>query len=259
MSDKKKNILLGILGGLGPMSGVYFCEMLTSHTAAASDKEHINFLLSSRADTPDRSSYILGRSVDDPSPVMAEEAKRLQSAGADLLAIPCNTAHYFYKSICDAVDIPVINIIGESARFCSYEGVSKVGVLATEGTSASGAYTEIFSKCGIETEPMTAEEQAVITRIIFDEIKSGKDPDIHSFTAVCDALGKRGCERLILGCTELSLIKKHYRLPPYFIDSLELLALAAIVRCGKTPTGFDAPLMKFYGHAEKGHTKALCF
>lgn len=259
MSTQKKNILLGILGGLGPMSGVYFCEMIITHTAASSDSEHINFLLSSRADTPDRSSFIMGASMADPSPVMVEEARRLQSAGADLLAIPCNTAHYFYKSIRDAVDIPVINIIEESARFCSYERVTKVGVLATEGTSASGAYTDVFSRNSISVEPMTAEEQAVITRIIFEEIKGGKDPDIHSFNAVCDAMAERGCQRLILGCTELSLIKKNYRLSPYFIDSLELLALAAIELCGKTPTGFDAPLMKFYGDAEKGRTKALCF
>ena len=259
MNNEKKNILLGILGGLGPMSGVYFCEMLTSHTAASSDREHINFLLSSRADTPDRSSFILGASSADPSPVMVEEARRLESAGADLLAIPCNTAHYFYKSIRDAVNIPVINIIEESARFCSYEGVTKVGVLATEGTSASGAYSEIFSSRGISIEPMTADEQAVITRIIFDEIKSGKDPDMHSLNAVCDALGDRGCQRIILGCTELSLIKKNYRLPHYFIDSLELLAIAAIHQCGKSPVGFDAPLMKFYGDTEKGRTKALCF
>ena len=259
MSSEKKNILLGILGGLGPMSGVYFCEMLTAHTLASSDRDHINFLLSSRADTPDRSSFILGRSKDDPSYAMAEEAKRLQRAGADLLTIPCNTAHYFYDSIREAVDVPVINIIDECARFCTYEGVTKVGVLATEGTSAAGAYTRIFGECGIEIEPMTKDEQDVISRIIFDEIKCGKDPDFHSFTRVCDQLGSRGCQRLILGCTELSLIKKHYRLQHYFIDSLELLALAAITMCGRTPVGFDAPLMNFYGDAEKGRTEKTCF
>jgi aspartate racemase len=134
------NRILGILGGLGPMASVYFCEMLISHTKAERDADHINFLLSSRASTPDRSSFILGISKDDPTDAMTEEARRLEAAGAHLLAIPCNTAHYFYESICRAVDIPILNIISETAKFCKYLGVSRIGVLATEGTAASGAY-----------------------------------------------------------------------------------------------------------------------
>ena len=55
-----KSATLGILGGLGPMSGIRFCEMLTEHTRVLCDQEHINFLLSSRADTPDRTAFILG-------------------------------------------------------------------------------------------------------------------------------------------------------------------------------------------------------
>lgn len=243
---ENKGTLLGILGGLGPMSGVYFCETLISHTRASCDKEHINFLLSSRADTPDRSSFIIGASQTDPSPVMAEEARRLQSAGAQLLAIPCNTAHYFYEKIRDAVDIPVINIIEESARYCSYLGVSRVGVLATEGTSASGAYRDPFAARGICVEPLTKEEQDGVSLIIFDQIKSGLEPDMELFEGVCDGLRARGCQALILGCTELSLIKKRYALPEDVVDSLELLTLAAIVGCGKTPVGFDSGIMRFY-------------
>ena len=252
------NTLLGILGGLGPMSGVYFCELLTSHTKALRDSDHINFLLSSRASTPDRSSFILGKSKTDPSSAMAEEAQRLRDAGAEILAIPCNTAHYFYENICSAVDIPVINIIEETARFCKYENVSRVGVLATEGTIASGAYSEIFKRQGILIEPLTCEEQKAVTNIIFNDIKAGLAPNMDGFNTVCDALMTRGCQRLILGCTELSLIKKNYPLPSYFVDSLELLALAAIDRCGKEPVGFDQALMKFYGNAEKGQANKVC-
>ena len=245
------NILLGILGGLGPMSGIYFCEMLTAHTLAKKDSDHINFLLSSRADTPDRSSFILGQSQNDPSPVMVEEAKRLQSAGVGLLSIPCNTAHYFYEKIQNGVDVPVINIIEETARFCAFEGVQKVGVLATAGTAASGAYARVFSGKNIAIEPLREDEQAVISRIIFEEIKCGSAPSLGDFFGVCDALMQRGCQRLILGCTELSLIKKNNHLPPYFIDSLEILALAAIKGCNKTPVGFDDALMKFYERTDK--------
>lgn len=252
MNTEKKPSVLGILGGLGPMSGVYFCEMLTSHTRASRDSEHINFLLSSRADTPDRSSFILGTSPHDPTPSMINEARRLESAGADIIAIPCNTAHYFYESICNSVNIPIINIIDETAAFCLHEGLKKVGVLATEGTIASGAYSRIFKTRGIEIEPLLQSEQALITKIIFDEIKKGLPPSTDELVSLGYTLAKRGCERLILGCTELSLIKKNTRLGEYYVDSLELLTLAAISACGKEPVGFDEPIMKYYGNAKKG-------
>ena len=242
--------LLGILGGLGPMSGICFCEMLTAHTYAKKDSDHINFLLSSRATTPDRSSFILGLSHEDPAPIMINEANRLKNAGADIIAIPCNTAHYFYRRICDSVDIPIINIIEETASFCEFEGLARVSVLATEGTISSGAYSDVFSARGIDIIPLYAEEQAIITNTIFNEIKSGAEPDVNRVLEVCDALRARGCERIILGCTELSLIRDKLSPRSLFVDSLEVLALAAISRCGKTPIGFDDSLMNFY--AKKG-------
>ena len=188
MPENKVPTLLGILGGLGPMSGIYFCEMLTQHTYAQKDSDHLNFLLSSRADTPDRSSFILGLSSEDPTPRMRSEAKRLEAAGAELLVIPCNTAHYFYSKVAEAVDIPILNIIEETAKLCAIEKTKKVGVLATEGTISSGAYKDIFNSYGIEIAELTNDEQNFITETIFDRIKSGLKPDTERFIALCDKL-----------------------------------------------------------------------
>lgn len=233
------------------MSGIYFCEMLTAHTYAQKDSDHLNFLLSSRADTPDRSSFILGLSNEDPTPRMRSEAKRLEAAGAELLVIPCNTAHYFYSKVAEAVDIPILNIIEETAKMCELENIKTVGVLATEGTAKSGAYKDIFSKYGIDILPLSDKEQAFITETIFDKIKSGLSPDVEKFKKLCISLNEKGCERVILGCTELSLIKKQYALPNFIIDSLEVLCISALSACQKTPCGFSETLMKLY-HTEKG-------
>ncbi|MBP3369155.1 MAG: aspartate/glutamate racemase family protein [Clostridia bacterium] len=233
------------------MAGVYFCEMLISHTNAERDCDHINFLLSSRADTPDRSSFIVGLSDSDPTPAMTEEARRLEAAGADLIAIPCNTAHYFYDRICEAVDTPILNIITETARFCHASGVKRIGVLATEGTARSGAYEKFLDEYNVEILPLCEAEQNTVSDIIFNQIKRGLEPDVFALMYVVESLRARGAELIVLGCTELSLAKKQTRLPEYVIDSLELLALSAISACGKTPIGFDPALMKFYGSAGK--------
>ena len=62
METTKAPKLLGILGGLGPMASVYFYEMLTEHTKAETDQEHLDIIISSKASTPDRTAYILGKS-----------------------------------------------------------------------------------------------------------------------------------------------------------------------------------------------------
>ncbi|MBE6637500.1 MAG: amino acid racemase [Ruminococcaceae bacterium] len=231
--------VLGILGGLGPMATVYFYEMLTEHTAAASDQDHIDILISSRATTPDRTAFILGKSTDNPLPTMIEEAKRLMQAGAEVLVLPCNTAHYFYDELSRATGAPFINIITETVAFCALRNMKTVGLLATEGTVTSGSYHTKCRDFGLNTITPCAASQALINEIIYDEIKRGLPPDMEKFGRVAYELREKGCDTLILGCTELSLLKKSGHLGKFYTDSLEILAAATIRRCGKTPIGFD--------------------
>lgn len=252
----KERKVLGVLGGLGPMSSVYFYEMLTSHTLVECDQQHVNILLSSRADIPDRTDFITGKSNNNPLPAMIAEVDRLTGAGAQMIAIPCNTAHYFYRGIADSADVPILNIIDETVFFCKYLGTRKVGVLATEGTVLSGAYKCALEREGIEYMTCSEEDQKIISEIIYGDVKQGREPDIDKFLCVADTLTAHGCERIILGCTELSLIKKKYRLGTRFIDSLEVLTLRALSECGAAVRDFDCELMRFFEEKERGD---LCF
>ena len=237
--NNKKSPVLGILGGLGPMATVYFYELLTSHTDADCDQDHIDIIINSHATTPDRSAFITGRSDDDPLAVMVEDIRRMKTYGADLVAIPCNTAHYFYDKLKASTDLPILNIMEETAAKLASLGVRRAGILATDGTVYSGTYDRFLSAHGIDCIRPAQDDQKTVMRIIYDEIKNGKSPDVDAFLALSERLRGAGAEALILGCTELSLIKKHYDLPPYFIDSLDVLAAATIEACGKTPIGFD--------------------
>ena len=241
------NLTLGVLGGLGPMSSVYFYEMITAHTKADRDQEHLNIIISSRADTPDRTAYILGKSSQNPIYTMQTEANRLVLAGAEIIAIPCNTAHHFYESISASVNVPVINIIKQTARYCRHLGIKRVGVLGTEGTLASGAYQNILEAMGIEYASCDQEGQKKISEIIYEQIKSGNPPDVNAFLGIVDNLKSQSCEKIILGCTELSLLNKNYDINTdnCFIDSLEVLAASAIKLCGKQTVGFDSSLENF--------------
>ncbi len=237
--------MLGILGGLGPMSTVCFYEMLTARTKAEADSDHIDMVISSRATTPDRTAYIMGRSDHNPLPIMIDDARRLVAFGANLLAVPCNTAHFFYDALRAAVNVPILNIIEETVGVLSRMGVKHVGILATEGTISSGAYHKACLSCGIAVSAPAPEEQRRLNALIYDTIKSGIRPKAEDLSRIAAPLLREGCERLILGCTELSLIKRDCALDDdVYLDSTEILALRAIRCCGKTPVGFPAHLLE---------------
>lgn len=229
---------LGVLGGLGPMSTVYFCELLNRHTAATCDADHIDMLISSRATTPDRTAYILDKNAPDPLPVMLCEAHRLEAAGVDLIVMPCNTAHYFYDGLAASCHVPILNIIDETCAHLCNIGAKKFGLLATNGTIQAGAYERFCTPRGLTCITPTKEEQAIISNIIFGQIKQNKSVDMASFSRVVDALRARGCQKIVLGCTELSLLKKEGLDDELFVDSLDVLAYRTILACGKTPVGF---------------------
>ena len=133
---------------------------------------------------------------------------------------------------------------GQTAAFCRSVGARQVGILATEGTIASGAYHTALEAEGVGYMTCTPEEQRIVSDIIYGQIKKGLPPDLAAFSGILNHMRERGCERVILGCTELSLLKEHLK-EGFLIDALEVLALSAIRLCGKQPTGFPDELMKF--------------
>ena len=229
--------VLGILGGLGPMATVYFYEMLTQHTKAARDQDHIDVIINSRATTPDRTSYILGQSNENPFDIMAADAARLVTFGADIIAIPCNTAHYFYDRLNESIEIPILNMVEETVLFAK-ENCEKVGILATSGTIETRTYQRVCDRLNLAYAVPSAEKQADVMDLIYNDINQGKPADRQKFDAVVEELKAAGCGRVILGCTELSLIKRDEKLGDFYIDSMEVLAKNAILAFGKTPIGF---------------------
>ncbi len=229
----EKNKILGILGGLGPMSTVYFYELLTSMTKAECDQDHIDMVISSHATTYDRTAYIVGESENNPLDMMIPDAKKLVEFGANIIAIPCNTAHYFYESLASAINVPILNIIEESVKYLKARGVKKFGLLATDGTVKSGTYQKYCAVHNIQCIVPDEARQARIMDIIYNQVKCAKPVNMESFYEVAHYMRSLGCERLILGCTELSLIKKSENLEDFYVDSLYCLALSTITAFGK--------------------------
>lgn len=236
MEEKRK--LLGIIGGLGPMSSAYFYELITEHTLASRDQDHIDIILSSHATTPDRTDYILGRSNESPLPAMVSDAKSLETYGASAIVIPCNTAHYFIEEVRNSVGVPVPSIITETVLHIKKCGYKKAAILATEGTVLSGSYQNEFDKYGMGYMIPDENAQKKLMDIIYEQVKKGGIPSPDALYDVVNPMFEAGCDCAILGCTELSLIGRSMEGDERFIDSLTVLASCAIKLMGHKTVGF---------------------
>ena len=236
---------VGVIGGVGPMATVYYMQRVIEMTKAGCDQDHINMLVFNDCDIPDRTAYITSQSSDNPLPVMVEDAKRLEAAGCEFVVIPCNTAHYFYEELQDAVTIPVVNIVEETIRYAKamIPGLEKVGIMATTGTIITGTYQKYAETAGLEAVVPDEAGQAALMRIIYDGVKAGKPVLRADFDAVADGLRAQGAGCLILGCTELSVLKRDLLINDAdVLDSIDVLASETVRRSGKPFT--DECLLK---------------
>ena len=229
---------LGILGGVGPLASVRFAETVINLTDSDTDQGHIPILMYSDSTIPDRTAYILGKSDVNPAPKIVSGIKKLVSFGCDYVVITCNTAHYFYDQLVNETGANIVNIIEEaiSAAINKKPNLKKIGVLATDGTIQSGVYSRAIERRGLTCVTPSPDSQRVIVDIIYNQVKAGKDVDMSAFLKVIDELRHDGCDIIILGCTELSVINTDNRLSLHsgdIVDAMEALAKKCITLCGK--------------------------
>lgn len=227
---------VGVIGGVGPMATVYYMQRVIEMTKAGCDQEHINMLVFNDCDIPDRTAFITEKSPDNPLPVMVEDAKRLAQAGCEFVVIPCNTAHYFYDELEQAVEIPVVNIVEETIRYAKarVQDLSCVGIMATTGTIVTGTYQKYAERAGLSFAVPDEDEQDLLMQIIYDGVKAGKPVPRADFDRVANHLRAKGAQCLILGCTELSVLKRDLPInDPDVLDSIDVLASETVRRSGK--------------------------
>ena len=227
---------VGVIGGVGPMATVYYMQRVIEMTKAGCDQEHINMLVFNDCDIPDRTAFITEKSPDNPLPVMVEDAKRLEAAGCEFVVIPCNTAHYFYDELEQAVEIPVVNIVEETIRYAKarVQDLSCVGIMATTGTIVTGTYQKYAERAGLSFAVPDEDEQDLLMQIIYDGVKAGKPVPRADFDRVANHLRAKGAQCLILGCTELSVLKRDLPInDPDVLDSSDVLASETVRRSGK--------------------------
>jgi aspartate racemase len=217
---------VGVLGGMGPEATVDFMAKVIALTPADKDQDHIQMLVDHNPTVPNRQAAILGEG-EDPGPVLADMARRLESAGADFLVIPCNTAYGFRDSVENAVDIPLVSIIdvtidavGELAP-----GARSVGLLATDGCLQASVYQNAMKANDLVPVLLDDVEMEKFMTLV-NGIKAGYKGEVvaNSMHQLANALIDRGAEVIIAGCTEVPLVLENSKLGVPLASSTDVLA-----------------------------------
>ena len=215
------------------MSTAYFMRRIIEMTDAATDQENIEMVVFNTPSIPDRTGYILGKSQDNPLPKIIELANDLERQNVDYIAMPCITAHFFHEDIAKSVYVPVSNGIKEAGEYLLERGIKKVGIMATDGTAETKLFDSVFKDFGVECIYPDKECQNLTMSIIYDDVKAGRDVSMREFELVKKQLLDKGAQVVILGCTELSIVKRDNNVGDAILDIIDVLAQDCVKKCAR--------------------------
>jgi aspartate racemase len=229
---EQKETKLGILGGMGPQATLVFYQRILSHTDADCDQEHVPTIMLSDTKIPDRTAALLSGHAEPVYEHLLRDGRMLESCGCTHLAVPCNTSHYFADRLQQELTIPLINMVRETVAAMKERGCRNIGILATDGTVQTGIYQRECEALGLNSIVPDKDTQALVTAIIYDEIKAGKDGSLKQFDPIDNTMRRAGCDGAILACTELSVFASIHPLPGFYLDAMDVLANRCILACG---------------------------
>ncbi|HDQ93214.1 MAG TPA: aspartate/glutamate racemase family protein [Synergistetes bacterium] len=228
--SKKSLRVLGILGGMGPAATAEFLRILAEGAGAERDQDHSKIILFSNPQIPDRTAAITGGG-EDPAPLLLEGLKTLESWGAQLLAVPCNTAHVFIDGFRDRLSVPLVHIVEETISRAMRISPEGAWLMATRGTSASGIYEAEAEKRGYSLMIPEPEKQKTLQEVIV-LVKANRpvESGIRLGSCVMSLWAEKDLP-VIGACTELPLAYKASGLDPSgMVSSLDSLALGCLER-----------------------------
>lgn len=234
--------VLGVLGGMGPAAGAYFALRLALLTAATRDQDHLPVILRNDPRIPDRSSAALRR-TQSPLDAMQRGLEFLQGSGCSAVAIPCNTAHLWFRDLQESTSVPLLHIVG--AVLAQLRGrcppSARVALLGTPATIVSDLYRRPLREAGYSIVELAADEVARWCVAPIVNVKQNRIADAAAALADCmSVLADRDVHAVVLACTELPVacsVLSTGDMPIVVVDSIDALALSSLRHFGVRAKG----------------------
>jgi aspartate racemase len=224
--------VLGVLGGMGPLATVDFLHKLIEETPAMRDQDHLPVIAWSVPQIPERVPAITGNG-ESPLPALLEGIRTLKQAGAAAIAIPCNTAHYWYADMVREGGLPILHIADAALAELAARRISgkTVGLIATKGTLAAGFFQERLAARGLQHITNTdADIDELVLPAIVHVKRNELDAAAKLLGTAVEKLMANGAGGVILACTETPVVLD--RLPAAVsaqcVDATRALAKACV-------------------------------
>ena len=216
--------VLGVLGGMGPAATVAFLARVQALTPAEGDADHIRVVMDMNPQVPDRNTR-----PGDAEAELGRMAERLKAAGAEVLAMPCNTAHAQKPGIV-AAGLPFIDMIAETVAAAKGRDARNVGILATPGGEA--LYVAALTAAGVKPVVLQGEDRGGFMACVYGVKRGDVGTDNRAAMArLGQALVVAGADAVIAGCTEVPLLLAAADVSVPLVDSAEVLARACVEAC----------------------------
>lgn len=215
---------VGILGGMGPEATVLLMQKIIAAVPARDDGDHVPLIVDQNPQVPSRIARLIEGTGADPAPVLVAMAQRLEGAGAEALAMPCNTAHHYADEIRAAVSVPFLDMVAASARAAlAVAGLGgKVGLLASPAVAKVGLFDRALGVLGLEVIHPD-DGAAMLGAIRSIKAHGPNDAARAALQAASGALLDKGAEVQLIACTEFSLIPEAVAPGVQAIDTLDVL------------------------------------
>ncbi len=220
---KNSTYKIGIIGGMGSLASAEFYRRIVLRTDAKADIEHNNMVILNHATLPDRTYCICYGQEERFLQDIKEDFDILNAIKVDVIALPCNTSHYFYDNFKEMTDIKVLNMIESTIRTILDKGFKKAKIFSTIGTYSSGLYHKYAQEMGLEIIDIEDSVNADVSSIIRG-VKVSNRPELAQvqFNSIISS----NCSEEVVGivaCTELSLIKLSDENKKFTVDALDVL------------------------------------
>lgn len=213
---------IGILGGMGPEATVLLMQKLIAAVPADGDADHIPLIVDQNPQVPSRIAYLIEETGADPAPTLGDMARRLEAAGAEALAMPCNTAHHFAPAIQNAVNVPFLDMVAMSVARVKQTGCGSVGILGSPALRKTGLFDAALKTEGLRA--VYPENEAALLAAIRQIKSDGPTPKTRAaLQAASTDLLARGATVQLVACTEFSLIAEAVADHANAFDTLDIL------------------------------------
>lgn len=221
---------IGLLGGMSWESSALYYSLINEEIRERLGGLHSASCIMSSLDFADIERLQHHGDWTAAGELLAAEARRLESAGAEVLVLCTNTMHKVADAIEAAVSIPFLHLADVTAKAVIATGINTVGLLGTRFTMEESFYRERLASHGLTVHTPESDDRAVVNAVIYDELVLGQilPASRRRYQDILESLGRKGAQGIILGCTEIELLIRPEDTPRPLFATTRLHAVAAV-------------------------------